>query len=68
MTFYEQIVAALGAVPSIEARPTLSALRHPAAQQHTALKYEWITNWSALDGLDFWDGEHWITFRATVIS
>ncbi len=64
MTFYDKVVAALGTVPSIEARPCLPALRPPQLQSHVTLKYEWIKNWSALDGLDFWDGETWITFAS----
>ena len=62
MSFYDSIAAALGKVPSIEARPTLAGLRRHPSQREITLRYDWIKNWQPLADLDFRDGEDRITF------
>lgn len=64
MTLVDHIRAALGPVPSVEARPTLAALLRDPDVRFVSLRYEWVRDWAALEGLDFWDGEVWITLLA----
>lgn len=62
MTPREQVKKCLGANPSVEARPRLMAmLKDPAAKSIT-LRYDWIKDWDAVEGLGFRDGEEWIEF------
>jgi hypothetical protein len=59
MTFEERIRACLGPVPVLGARQVLPTLK---AGGDVRLAYSWIADWSVLDGIDFLDGQQYITF------
>lgn len=45
----------------MDARPLVAELKRSRPTE-AAVRYEWIRDWDALAGLDFRDGEEWITF------
>ena len=59
MTAIEKVRAALGKVPCFEARAILPI---KPGLKTIAFRYEWIQDWSAVAGLDYWDGAEWVTF------
>lgn len=54
MTPAERVRACLGPVPTMAARELLPI--HPDTCS-LVLQYEWIKDWSQLEGLEYWDGQ-----------
>ena len=53
----------LGVVPSVEAKDALRVLASAGPGACVYFRYDWIKDWSALAGLDFWDGSEGLTIR-----
>ncbi len=62
MTLVERVRAALGELPSVEARELQGRMTRYPDLGCLDLKYSWIKDWSPLAGLGVHEGEEWITF------
>ena len=63
VSFHDRIAVSLGSIPSIETRSTLAMLRRYPTQRHVTLRYEWIKDWTTLEGLEMNNGEGWVGFH-----
>lgn len=59
----DKVRAALGRSIHPAAREPFWTWANSQTRQHypISLRYEWVTDWAPLDGIDFIDGEEWIT-------
>ena len=64
LTFEERIRACLGPRPSKQVRDVMLPI--PPGRADYSLRYDWIMDWKAVEGIDFWDGAEWITFLRPV--
>ncbi len=61
-TLVERVRAALGDLPSVEARELQGRMTRQPDLQRLDLKYGWIQDWIPLLGLGVHEGEEWVTF------
>jgi len=62
LSFYDRMRAGLGKVPNVEAKPRMGWLKRNPETREFRVKYDWIKDWAAVEGLDFSDGQEWIIF------